>query len=183
MSSVGMTAMLLIPLSLVLGVAQPPSFVSEWLLFWRPQWILLALVFWVLHIGYFRGALFRMFFTLGRSDEGTIFRRAMTIVWLSGFVVDGLMLEPLGLNGAIFAAVTFYLLRYQDRLALQTPVQRMIMIFFMVFLAEVFRALMLNLLLGQPWVLQPLTVAVTSMLVWPIYERFSSRSLSSIRTP
>ena len=66
---------------------------------------------------------------------------------------------------------------------LQTPVQRMIMIFFMVFFAEVFRALVLNLLLGQPWVLQPLTVAVTSMLVWPIYERFSSRSLSSIRAP
>jgi rod shape-determining protein MreD len=166
----------------VLGVARPLSFVPDWLLFWRPQWILLALVFWVLHLGVFRGVLFRALFTPGRSDDGTLFRRGMTAVWLSGFVIDGLLAEPLGLNGAIFATIAFYLMRFQDRLALQTLVQRMVMIFLMVFLAEVFRAFVLNLLNGQPWVLQPLTVALTSMLVWPIYHRLSERASSGVRS-
>lgn len=183
MRPVGLTVTLLIPLSLVLAVARPPGFVPDWALFWRPQWILLALVFWVLHLGHYRGVLFRMLVTRGRSDDGTIFRRGMTLVWLGGFIVDGLLVEPLGLNGAIFAAITFYLLRFQDRLALQTLVQRMIMIFLMVFFVEVFRAFILNLLNGQPWVLQPLTVALTSMLVWPIYDRLSSRSSGGTRTP
>jgi rod shape-determining protein MreD len=105
----------------------------------------------------------------------------MTAVWLGGFIVDGLLAEPLGLNGAIFATIAFYLMRFQDRLALQTLVQRMVMIFLMVFLAEVLRAFVLNLLFDQPWVLQPVTVALTSMLVWPIYERLSNRSLSGVR--
>ena len=166
----------LIPLSLVLGVARPPSFLPDWLLFWRPQWILLALIFWVLHLGYFRGGLFRSLFARGRADEGTLFRRVMAAVWLSGFVVDGLLVEPLGLNGAIFATIVFYLMRFQDRLALQTLLQRMIMIFLIVFCAEVFRSFVLNLVLGQPWVLQPLTVALTSMMVWPLYDRLSNHS-------
>lgn len=182
MRSAGFTVLWLVPLSLVLGVARPLSFVPDWLLFWRPQWILLALVFWVLHLGVFRGVLFRALFTPGRSDDGTLFRRGMTVVWLSGFVIDGLLAEPLGLNGAIFATIAFYLMRFQDRLALQTLVQRMVMIFLMVFLAEVFRAFVLNLLNGQPWVLQPLTVALTSMLVWPIYHRLSERASSGVRS-
>ncbi len=181
MRSAGFTVLWLVPLSLVLGVARPPSFVPEWLLFWRPQWILLALVFWVLHLGLFRGILFGALFARGRSDDGTLFRRGMTAVWLGGFIVDGLLAEPLGLNGAIFATIAFYLMRFQDRLALQTLVQRMVMIFLMVFLAEVLRAFVLNLLFDQPWVLQPVTVALTSMLVWPIYERLSNRSLSGVR--
>lgn len=181
MRSGGFTVLWLIPFSLVLGVARPPSFAPDWLLFWRPQWILLALVFWVLHLGVFRGVLFRALFPRGRSDDGTLFRRGMVLVWLSGLVVDGLLAEPLGLNGAIFATIAFYLMRFRDRLALQTLLQRMVMIFLMVFIAEVFRAFVLNLLYGQPWVLQPLTVALTSMLAWPIYARLSDRTSSGVR--
>jgi rod shape-determining protein MreD len=105
----------------------------------------------------------------------------MALVWLSGLVVDGLLAEPLGLNGAIFATIAFYLMRFRDRLALQTLLQRMVMIFLMVFIAEVFRAFVLNLLYGQPWVLQPLTVALTSMLAWPIYARLSDRTSFGVR--
>jgi len=183
MRPLGFTVLWLIPISLVLEVARPPSFVPEWLLFWRPQWVLLALIFWAFHLGHFRGALFRAFFTGGRADDGTLFRRAITSVWFGGFFVDAMLAEPLGLNGAIFAATAFYLMRFQERLVLQTLVQRMVMIFLIVFFAEVFRAFLLNLLHGQPWVLQPLTVALTSMLVWPLYDRLGSRSSDRVRAP
>ena len=47
---------------------------------------------------------------------------------------------PFGVNGAIFASIAFYLLRFKDRLHLQTLSQQMIMIFMMVFVSEIFRS-------------------------------------------
>jgi len=57
----------------------------------------------------------------------------------------------------------------------------MIMIFMMVFLSEIFRGYVLNAVLNQVWDLQPLTLAVSSMLLWPFYHwtarRFVGASL------
>lgn len=177
----GLITTLVIVGSLVLAVARPPAFVPDWLLAWRPQWLVLALVLWVQQLPYFRGSLFRAVFTRSSSDDSTIFRRSMLAVWLAGFFADGLLGEPLGLNGALFTMIAFYLHRFRDRLAMQTLMQRMIMIFMLVFYTEVLRAFALNWLLGQPWVLQPLTVALTSMLVWPFYDRLNRRSPASVR--
>jgi len=174
---------MLILLSLVFSVFHLPDFFADWISYWRPQWLLLALVFWVRQIPQFRGALFRGLFAKRAADEGTTTRRVLLAVWLFGFYVDALLGDPFGLNGAIFASITFYLLHFKDRLHLQTLSQQMIMIFMMVFLSEIFRSYVHNTVLNQVWDLQPLTLAVSSMLLWPLYHwvqrRFISASLRS----
>ena len=82
---------------------------------------------------------------------------------------------PFGVNGAIFAAIAFYLLRFRDRLHLQTLSQQMIMVFMMVFVSEIFRSYVHNTVLHQAWDLQPLTLAVSSMLLWPLYDWIGQR--------
>ena len=175
MPAAGLFMTVLVLLSLVLSVFHLPNSFADWFSYWRPQWLLLALVLWVQRVPHFRGALFRSLFAKHPTDEGTTTRRVLLAVWLFGFYVDALLGDPFGLNGAIFASITFYLLRFKDRLHLQSMSQQMIMIFMMVFLSEIFRGYVLNAVLNQVWDLQPLTLAVSSMLLWPFYHWIARR--------
>lgn len=177
----GQAMTVLILLSLVFSVFHLPDSFADWMSYWRPQWLLLALVLWVQQVPHFRGALFTSLFAKRATDEGTTTRRVLLAVWLLGFYVDALLGDPFGVNGAIFASIAFYLLRFKDRLHLQTLSQQMIMIFMMVFVSEIFRSYVHNTVLNQVWDLQPLTLAVSSMLLWPLYDwigrRFRGASL------
>lgn len=181
MRSGGLFMTVLVLLSLVLSVFHLPDSFVDWLSYWRPQWLLLALVLWVQRVPQFRGVLFRSLFAKNATDDGTTTRRVLLAIWLFGFYVDALLGDPFGLNGAIFASITFYLLHYKDRLRLQSLSQQMIMIFMMVFLSEIFRGYVHNAVLNQAWDLQPLTLAASSMLLWPLYHwtarRFVGASL------
>lgn len=168
-------------LSLVLSVFHLPEDWPSWLAFWRPQWMVLALILWVQRVPQYRGALFQLLFTKNAADDGTTTRRVLIYVWLLGLYADTLMGEPFGLNGAIFATVTFYLLRFHDRLQLQTLFQQMVMIFMMIFLTEILRAFVLNTVTNQPWDLQPLTLAASSMLLWPIFNWLAQRFIGPSR--
>ena len=126
-------------------------------------------------VPHFRGALFRNLFAKRATDEGTTTRRVLFAVWLLGFYADVLLGDPFGVNGAIFAAIAFYLLRFRDRLHLQTLSQQMIMVFMMVFVSEIFRSYVHNTVLHQAWDLQPLTLAVSSTLIWPLYHWIGQR--------
>ena len=171
----------LVLLSLMLSVFQLPEGATVWLNFWRPQWLLLAFILWVQRVPQYRGNLYHMLFVRNASDDGTTTRRILVAAWLSGFYVDVLLGDPFGLNGVVFAFIAFYLLRYRDRLHLQTLFQQMIMIFMMAFLSELFRAFVLNAVADQPWDLQPLTLAVSSSLFWPIYVWIANRFIGAFR--
>jgi len=179
MREAGLFMTVLVLLSLVLSVFHLPDSFADWISYWRPQWLLLALVLWVQRIPQFRGALFMNLFAKNTMVDGTTTRRVLVLVWLFGFYVDALLGDPFGLNGAIFASITFYLLRFKDRLHLQTLSQQMIMIFMMVFLGEIFRASVLAAALNQAWDLQPVTLAVSSMLLWPFYHWIARRFLGA----
>jgi cell shape-determining protein MreD len=158
----------LILFSLIFSVFHLPQGAPDWLGYWRPQWILLALILWVQFIPAYRGGLFELLFTKFASDDGTTARRVLVVVWLLGFYLDTLLGDPLGFNGAICAAIAFYLLHFRERLQMQTLLQQMIMVFIMVFLAELLRAYVRNSVTGQSWSLQPLALAGSSMLFWPL---------------
>ena len=64
---------------------------------------------------------------------------------------------------------------------MQTLLQQMIMIFIMIFLAELVRTYVRNSVTGQPWGLQPLAVAVSTMLFWPFYTLTAKRLLGGQR--
>ena len=59
----------LIILSLVLSVFHLPQSAPDWLGYWRPQWMLLALILWVQRIPAYRGGLFALLFTKSASDD------------------------------------------------------------------------------------------------------------------
>ena len=171
----------LIILSLIFSVFHLPQSAPDWLGYWRPQWMLLALILWVQRIPAYRGGLFALLFTKSASDDGTTARRVLVVVWLLGFYLDTLLGDPFGLNGAICAVIAFYLLRFRERLQMQTLLQQMIMVFMMIFLAELLRAYIRNTVTGQPWSLQPLALAGSSMLFWPLYVLAAEKLLGGQR--
>ena len=75
----------LILFSLIFSVFHLPQGAPDWLGYWRPQWILLALILWVQCIPAYRGGLFELLFTKSASDDGTTARRVLVVVWLLGF--------------------------------------------------------------------------------------------------
>ena len=179
MRSGGLFMTVLILLSLVLSVFHLPEVFADWFSYWRPQWLLLALVLWVQQVPQFRGVLFRTLFAKHATDDGTLTRRVLLAGWLFGFYVDALLGNPFGLNGAVFASITLYLMVFRDRLRLQSLSQQMIMIFMMVFLSEIFRGYIHNAVFNQVWDLQPLTLAVSSMLLWPFYHWIARRFIGA----
>lgn len=181
MRSNGLFMMALIVTSLVFSVFHLPQAAPDWLGYCRPEWILLALILWLQYIPAYRGGLFALMFTKNASDDGATARRVLVVVWGLGFYLDTLLGDPYGLNGAICASIAFYLLRFRDRLQMQTLLQQMIMIFIMIFLAELVRTYVRNSVTGQPWGLQPLAVAVSTMLFWPFYTLTAKRLLGGQR--
>ena len=175
MVSNGLFMTALIATSLVFSVFHLPQAAPDWLGYFRPEWILLTLILWVQYIPAYRGGLFALMFTKNASDDGTTARRVVVVLWGLGFYLDTLLGDPFGLNGSICASIAFYLLRFRDRLQMQTLLQQMIMIFIMIFLAEIVRTYVRNSVTGQPWGLQPLAVAGSSMLFWPLYTLIAER--------
>ena len=163
-------------LRFVLAVARLPGESVTWLSYARPQWVLLICFFWAQQLPYRRGLLFALLFGASRqSDDQTTYRRGIVLSWLSGLFVDALLNEPFGLNGAIFASLTFFVWRFHQRHQMHSVVQQTMMIFLIVFFAEVFRAYVMNLVADQPWDILPLTTALSSALLWPFLSRLLLR--------
>lgn len=135
----------------VLSVARLPPDWYEWIGLWQPQWLLLVLIYWALRVG---------------SRLGVFW------AWLAGGVVDVLVGEPLGLNGLIFATITYLSLRFRERFAMYGAIQQALIVFIAVMLAQVLRSFSLNFFANQDWNLLPLTTAMSTGLLWPYAYRF-----------
>ncbi|MEC8808024.1 MAG: rod shape-determining protein MreD [Pseudomonadota bacterium] len=130
----------------VLSIFRLPNDWYAWLSLWQPQWLLLLLMYWGLQVGT---------------------RLGVVWAWLGGFFVDALLAEPLGLNGAIFATLTYLLLRFRERILMYGLVQQAILVFVFVATAQTFRSLCLNFFNNQDWNLLPLTTSLVSAVLWP----------------
>tara|TARA_B100000900_G_scaffold278631_1_gene238288 strand:+ start:1509 stop:1976 length:468 start_codon:yes stop_codon:yes gene_type:complete len=138
----------------VLSVARLPSDWFAWIGLWQPQWLLLLLMYWALQVGSRLGVLW---------------------AWFAGGVVDVLLGEPLGLNGIIFAAITYLALRFRERFLMYGLIQQAIIVFVVVMLAQLLRTLSLNFFANQDWNWLPLTTALSSALLWPYsYKLFKA---------
>ena len=133
-----------------LSLARLPVDWSGWMGLWQPQWLLLLLMYWALGVGSRLGVLW---------------------AWLCGGFVDVLLGEPLGLNGVVFASITYLLLRFRERFAMYGAIQQALIVFIVVMLAQLFRGFSLNFFANQDWNLLPLTTAVSAALLWPYVYR------------
>ncbi|MEZ7819022.1 MAG: rod shape-determining protein MreD [Candidatus Azotimanducaceae bacterium] len=168
----GIVLTLSVLLSFVLAVARLPGEPNVWLTYIRPQWILLICFFWAQQLPSRRGLFFALLFGAPRqSDDQTTYRRGIIFSWIFGLFADVVLNEPFGVNGAIFASITFFVWRFHQRHQMHSMVQQAMMIFLIVFLAEVFRAFVMFFVADQPWDILPLTRAISSALLWPILSR------------
>ena len=151
--------MLLASVAAVLSIARLPAGWYEWISLWQPQWLLLVLIYWALGVGSRLGVLW---------------------AWLAGSVVDILLGEPLGLNGLLFATITYLSLRFRERFVMYGAIQQALIVFIVVMLAQAVRSFSLNFFANQDWNLLPLTTDLSSGLLWP-YAYRSFRALEPRR--
>ena len=142
--------MLLASVAAVLSIARLPAGWYEWISLWQPQWLLLVLIYWALGVG----------------------SRLGLWAWFAGCIVDVLLGEPLGLNGLIFATITYLLLRFRERFAMYGAIQQILIVFTVSVSAQLLRSFSLNFLANQDWNWLPLTTAVSTALLWPYAFKF-----------
>lgn len=141
----GWLILLTLTAAFLLTIARAPLGSPEWIGWLRPGWIVLVVFYWAMYVPH---------------------RVGLVSTWCMGFFADILFADPLGLNGAILATVTFATWRFHERLRMYAVIQQAGVAGALVLLSEGTRRLAHD----QPGSWLPITVlpAVTSMLVWPV---------------
>ena len=89
--------------AMVLAILHLPETWPDWLGWLRPAWVALVLFYWVMEL----------------PD-----RVGLVAAWMTGLAVDVLQADPLGLNGALLAAITWFGWRFYERLRMYTWLQQ-----------------------------------------------------------
>ena len=143
----GWAIVLTLFVALILAVLHMPEWWPQWLGWLRPNWIATTVFFWVLAVPH---------------------RFGLVGAWLLGLLVDVLYAEPLGLNAAILAVLTYVTWNLYEQVRMFSALQQAIILFFLVLFAEFARMLGLMLLLDRGPQFGFLLVALVSALLWPI---------------
>jgi len=132
---------------LILAVLHLPEWWPQWLGWLRPNWIAMTVFFWVLTVPH---------------------RFGLVAAWLLGVLVDVLLGEPFGLNGALLAVLTYITWSLYERLRMFSGLQQSIMLFLLVLLIEGIRMVGLGLLAGREFHAGFVVIALASALLWPV---------------
>ena len=143
----GWLILLTLLLALLLAIAHMPHWLPGWTGWLRPAWVVSVLFFWTIHAPH---------------------RLGLIALWLFGLLLDVLLSEPLGLNGVTLALVTFVGWQLYERLRMYSLVQHALVLFVLVIIAELWRALVLHWVLGVPLSAGLLVTPFISALCWPL---------------
>lgn len=145
----GWLIFLTIVAAMLLAIVHLPESWPQWLGWLRPAWVPLVLFYWVLAVPH---------------------RIGLISAWLLGLLLDVLQGEPLGLNGVLFAAITFVGWRFYERLRMYAGLQHSLLLLVLLFATELTRRLVNLAMHGEPvgWLF--LLVPLTSAVVWPFVD-------------
>lgn len=140
----------------MLGVMPLPP----WLEVWRPEWIALVLVYWVIALPH---------------------RIGLFTAWFVGLFIDVLEGSLLGLNAVVMTLIAYVALSLYQRLRMFTPLQQSTTILMLIGVTQLLIFWVLTAT-GQntPQNLIFVVSAVSSALVWPlifVLLRFGRRAL------
>lgn len=140
----------------MLGVMPLP----EWLEVWRPEWIALVLVYWVIALPH---------------------RVGLFTAWFVGLSIDVLEGSLLGLNAIVLTLIAYVALSLYQRLRMFTPLQQSTTILMLIGVTQLLIFWVLTAT-GQntPQNLIFVVSAISSALVWPlifVLLRFGRRAL------
>jgi len=140
----GWSILLTLVLAAILGIVPMP----QWLEFWRPEWVTLVMVYWVIALPHKVGLL---------------------SAWVFGFFIDVLEGTLLGLNAMALTIVAYIALSLYQRMRMFTPLQQSATILILVGIQQllVFWVLTAS---GQNTArnLAFMDTAISSALVWPL---------------
>ena len=128
--------------AVALPALAPPAF--GW---FRPQWAVLVLLFWVM-----------------TAPEAV----GMVSAWVAGLLVDSLTGSLLGQHALTYVLIAWAGLSLHQRLRMYSGVQQTLIVFLTVLGAEVLAALLLRLVRGQALSFAMLWTPVVTALCWPL---------------
>ncbi|HEY5679741.1 MAG TPA: rod shape-determining protein MreD [Pseudomonadales bacterium] len=140
--------------ALVLSIFHLPETWPQWLGWLRPAWVPLFVFFWVMALPH---------------------RLGLVSAWIFGIFVDVLFGDPIGLNGAVLAGITYIGWRFYERLRMYSVVQQCGVVFLLILGGDLVRMLVHDLSADRGWSWAVLVPALTSMLVWPFVSLFLQR--------
>lgn len=133
--------------TLLLGVLLQILPLSEPLVYWRPQFVLLVVFFWLLK---------------------NPFRYGITFAWLAGLMLDIVVGDLLGRYAVVFALSAYLLKVLQQRLHHFHVLHQAVLILFLVIMSQLLLH-SITLMLRVNWQGELLIYqAVSSALVWPL---------------
>ena len=133
--------------SATLAVAQLPDGSPAWLAALRPDWVTLALYFWLIE----------------RPQ-----RIGMVSVWAFGLLLDVLHGGALGVNGLCLVGLTLLGWAWYERLRMHTMLQQAIVLLVLALILAVVRGLASLWAQGTPPSFFWGTSAATTALLWPV---------------
>lgn len=133
--------------ALVLTALALPSVAPPILGWFRPQWVVLVLLFWVM-----------------TAPEAV----GMVSAWVAGLLVDSATGSLLGQHALTYVLIAWVGLSLHQRLRMYSVVQMALIVFLTVLGAEMLAALLLRLARGQAFSLAILWAPVVTALCWPL---------------
>lgn len=146
--------------AMIFAVFRLPDGSPEWLGGLRPSWVLLVLFFWVMELPH---------------------RIGLVSAWIIGLLMDGLLGQPLGLNGFLLAGFAYVTWRFFERLRMYSVVQQCGVLMLLVAASELIRAWVLEIVHDQPISLVLLGTALTSAVLWPFVYLILMRIRTLVR--
>jgi rod shape-determining protein MreD len=143
----GWLILLTILLGMVLAVLHLPESLPQWLGWLRPSWVALVVFFWVLEVPH---------------------RIGLVSAWILGLGLDVLQAEPLGLNGALLAGLTYVTWRFYERVRMYSTLQQCGLLFVLLTVMELLRAGARDLLGSGAWSAAAFLPPLISAVIWPL---------------
>jgi rod shape-determining protein MreD len=142
----GWLILLTLSIALLLAILHLPESWPQWLGWLRPAWVAMVVFFWVMELPH---------------------RMGLVSAWVIGILLDVLYADPLGLNGALLATITYVGWRFYERLRMYSIVQQGVVIFLLVLVGECMRVVVQDLVYDRGWSWGVVLPAFTSLLLWP----------------
>ena len=149
---------LIVGLSILIGmlltVGSLPRVLPDWLGWLRPEWMLLVCFYWAVEI-----------------PE----RLGLVSVWLAGTLVDVLVGDTIGTNGACLALVSLIGWKLHARMRLYSPVQEVVLVLSLCLGVLCIKAFTDNLVNDVPVATTLILQAVCTSLLWVPVSRVLGR--------
>ena len=157
----GWLILLSVIVALVLSVAHTPFDLPQWTDWLRPDWMVMVVFYWVMELPQ---------------------RFGLITAWVLGLVVDACLADPLGVNGACLATLTYVTWSLYERFRMYSLLQQGGVIFLIVLFTESVRLSAHMLTREAEFSGAIIFPAIISMLVWPFLAGVLSRLSRSLVT-